>query len=238
MKASYKLGAIALFALVAAPAMAQVYLRGEVGYAWAQDADFKNDTSGVNAPQIGSSPSMKKVEDSANYGIALGYRFSPSLRSDISYGVRDGFRLKDSDKTPATPTNTYTSDIKSSVWMLNVYYDFDQVYGFRPYVGAGLGWSRNEMGTLSFSFPSVPGAGSAPGGTKTDTAWQISFGGSWALNKNASLDIGYRYIDLGKVATKAGNSVGSASLGLPLVTDGISGKLAAQEVNVGLRYDF
>lgn len=115
--------------------------------------------------------------------------------------------------------------------MANVYYDFPGA-GWTPYIGFGLGRSRNKIGTLSFD-DGAAFFGSVPGGTRSSPAWAFMLGGSAPLSYNTVLDFGYRYIDLGKVEIPAG-PVTVAGVVSPY--PGASGNLRAHEFTVGVRF--
>src|SRR5882724_2862899 len=88
--------------------------------------------------------------------------------------------------------------------MANGYYDFS-ANGVSPYVGIGVGVAQNKLGTVSFDLGGI--AGNVPGDTKTGVAFSIMLGASIPLEQTLVLDVGYRYIDLGEVQSKAGGDL-------------------------------
>jgi opacity protein-like surface antigen len=116
--------------------------------------------------------------------------------------------------------------------MANGYWDFTVPWPVKPYVGVGLGWASNKVDDVEgndggFIFK-------VPGGTKSDVAWALMAGVSWPINPTLTLDIGYRYSDLGKIETDSGNITFG---GVPVGTySGASGKLQAHKLMIGLRF--
>jgi opacity protein-like surface antigen len=73
------------------------------------------------------------------------------------------------------------------------------VYGkARPFLGAGVGVARNRL---------------EGEGRSTETAWMAAAGVAWPLSPRATLDVAYRYLDLGHVRTAAARA-GLVSQGL------------------------
>jgi opacity protein-like surface antigen len=101
----------------------------------------------------------------------------------------------------------------------------------------GLGVARNRLGRAAYALPGL-GADAAtvvPAATRTGAAWMAAAGVSWPLSARTTLDLAYRYADLGEVRTGAGRAVvtrpGAArTLDLAptraaLVTQGVSASL-------------
>jgi opacity protein-like surface antigen len=120
--------------------------------------------------------------------------------------------------------------------MLNAYYDFNLTWG-RPYVGAGIGFASNKIDSIVNSGGALGAfSATAPGGTSTGLAWAVMGGISFPINPTLTLDVGYRYIDLGDIESDSG-SLSCAPAACPGATySGLSGKLRAHELMIGLRF--
>jgi opacity protein-like surface antigen len=237
-----KIVQVAAFLCLAAalPAHAQMYWRLEFGLSQANDAEFKDknpDFAQIIKADF-STDVLNNIDESYILGAGIGYRFSSSLRGDVTLTYRGGYRLDDRDQdggfTPPLPAS-YSADITSTAIMVNGYYDFS-AGGVRPYLGAGVGLSRNHMGPLvqdwGRGFQLAFGAG-----TTTEAAFAVMAGVGIPLSGRI-LDIGYRYVDLGKIETGTGLYINGA-----LVPDfgfgpypGASGKLTAHELTLGIRF--
>jgi len=231
-------GVLAVLGLVAGGALAQsgVYVRGDLGYAWADGAGARNVRSTAIPQLVGTVDGMK---DSSIYGVGIGYRYNPNLRVDFTLAHRGDFRLEGNDSAVA-PAITYNADVKSTAYMFNGYWDFkDASRSFTPFVGLGIGWSENKTSSLRYVQPGAALAGQGPGGKKNDFAWQFTAGVSFDISKQLSVEAAYRFMDLGNFKTNPGVNSGTVA-GVPwsATVDGVEGKLRSNELNVGVRYGF
>ena len=77
----------------------------------------------------------------------------------------------------------------------------------QPFLGAGAGVSRNEIGEMTYDFPDLrqPRYSVTPDGTSTDFAWSVTAGLSHEVSDRLALDLAWRYSDFGTVETDQGN---------------------------------
>lgn len=138
-------------------------------------------------------------------GAGVGYRFLPFLRAEL------GIEYLDLGSAPSV-----FGDVRGSatVGLASVNWDLITVAGFTPYLSAGAG-----LAYASLDAPVLPG----PGGDGWGFAWSVGGGVSYALSEALSIDLGYRYLDLG---TRA------ASPFAPLAAR----DLAAHQIRLGVRY--
>jgi opacity protein-like surface antigen len=80
-------------------------------------------------------------------------------------------------------------------YMANVYFDYLTCTPWTPYVGAGLGIShlKADNGDVAKSVNNL--------------AWQVMGGLAYDVTSNWTLDLGYRYADLGRIRKNYGNGV-------------------------------
>lgn len=227
---------------VAAPlaARAQVYLRADLGASWARSADIK-DRSGGPACVICSGSTLNDIGRSAAFGLGAGYRLNDLLRGDVTVAYRGGYRLSATD----AQATSYRADISSWSVMASGYVDLPvDVAGIRPFVGGGIGWAHNRMGGISQGWAAGPlnpaGNESDPSGSRNSFAWQVTTGVTIPITSGLVAELAYRYADLGKIGTNAGNStVGYATgFGYVVPTGGVEGRLRTNEAMVSLRYSF
>ena len=103
---------------------------------------------------------------------------------------------------------------------MNGYVDLGNWYGATPYIGAGVGGA----GLYSHGSFTLPGATEAtPVGHKDqyNLAWAAMAGVAYHLSPHLMLDVGYRYLDLGRYSGRV---------------TGEKTDLDAHEVRVGVRY--
>ncbi len=183
-----------------------------------------------------SGPSFSKDAGTAPIiSGGVGYRVNQHVRLDATLGYRGNYEKKVPQSDDGTIIKA-TETGNTLVGLLNVYGDIATVGSFTPYVGAGIGFANNHArgghGTISNGVDSLPI--SSNGANQTNFAWQLSAGTAVALTDQLSLDVGYRFLDLGKF--KPGNQITIGS-----VTYDAERKNAseyAHEMQVGLRYAF
>jgi opacity protein-like surface antigen len=219
--------------------VAGLYLRGEVGYFWSRPAGI-GDRAAWNGPNclICTGGDLDDVGNGGMVGGGLGWRFNDWLRAEATVTYRGGLQLKDSDGSGFS----YRSNIHSTAGMLSLLVDAPWRLGpLQPFAGGGIGVAHNSMGRISQSgsFAGLPVSESDPSGSSTGFAWQATLGLAWPILPNLTAELAYRYVDLGKLKTSAGNSqftVGTTTVAVP--TGGVEGNLRGQEALLALRWSF
>ena len=139
-------------------------------------------------------------EGSGLAGLGLGYQFNKWLRFDVTSEYRNRATFHGLDKYEGfgfAGTNEYTATMKSWVSLANAYWDIGCWGGVTPYVGGGIGYAQNWIG--SFTDVNVPNNGVAYANSNAEGnfAWAVYGGLSYAVTQNFAIDLGYRYLDLG-----------------------------------------
>ena len=126
---------------------------------------------------------------------------------------------------------------------INGFYDFQPFSmsntAITPYLGGGVGISRNKMGTDVSSTNGIPDGITNDGNTINQFAYKLSAGTLVSLTKQLSLDVNYQYVNLG--AFKGGTELSSFGVRAPAIDlqRGINGgDIKTQELMVGLQYTF
>lgn len=217
--------------LAAAPAHAQTYWRLETGYSDANSAGFK-DRDWANfgilcADRFCSAPArLDNIGNSPILGVGVGHRFTPHVRADVTLTSRGGYRLNDRDADAH-----YSATIRSTALMLNGYYNFMAGNG-GPYLGLGVGWAHNRMGTMVQDFGT--GFQNMLSGAKKNNAAFALMAGVGIPTSGWTIDLGYRYVNLGKFGTGTVYSNRFFSMSIPSI--GANGKLTAHELTLGFRF--
>ncbi|WP_349369022.1 outer membrane beta-barrel protein [Salinarimonas sp.] len=213
-----------------APVGAGWYLRGDIGYTAYRDPEATLRAGGVAAALSG-----ERLDDAAVVGLGAGYRFNSWLRVDVTADHRFETQATLLSGAPAAGALA-RADLSSTAVLANAYLDLGTWHGFTPYVGAGAGYAWNTLSGYALSGCGAPctvgGTPLAmiapfPDETTGSFAWALMAGVSVDAGRSLSLDIGYRYVDLGEAAT-------GASSGAHVETDRIS----AHEARIGLRWTF
>jgi opacity protein-like surface antigen len=218
------------------------YVKLDTGYSWAKAPNVRDDDptspNCVLQPATGTvcNGALNSVGSSFILGAGVGYRFPLGFRVDVTYQNRGGFNLTGSD--PAG--TTFDPKVASNAILLNGYYDIPYTIAGRvtPFVGGGIGWTKNKMDHLMWNDQGAfPSSGGLPGGSWSGTAWQLTVGADVKLTDNWVLEIGYRYVDLGKIIKEAGSGTSGSAFNAANYTTPLTGKLRANEFLLNFRYD-
>lgn len=164
----------------------------------------------------GTLASKNATENAFGGAFAIGYDFSKRLdvpvRVELEYAATSRM-----DKTANSSWfeegygegwEDYKTKIDVQSLFLNAYYDFKNSTAFTPYIGAGVGLAfvgtkmnvngyEDSIDVSNDSWDYTVGKK-----TRTNFAWNVGLGCSYALNETVSIDLGYRYADFGKAKTK------------------------------------
>lgn len=189
----------------------RTYVRIDGGWSFGRDADLKAD----------GTASLDDIGNSSIVAVGIGHYFSPEFRGEITLSRRSGYALNDTDPVGG---NEFKADITATTVMASVYVDFAGASSVVPYVGFGLGVSRNKMDDITWTGPTVPGGTQiVEGDTTTALAAQFAFGAAFEITRNIAFDASYRLTSLGKLDMSAFDA------------DGV---LGGHELMAGLRLSF
>jgi opacity protein-like surface antigen len=182
------------------------YLRGDIGFSNQQVRRL--DTPGYHDPGITVPPTIGLGFDTAGiFGLGAGYRFNNWFRVDVTgeYRGKAGFHGLDIVSFNGAVIGTDEYRASKSEWLLlaNAYVDLGTWWCMTPFIGAGVGTSRNTISNfLDVNTPNL-GAAFAPSASKWDFAWALHAGVAYKVNPSLTLELAYRYVDLGDGVTGA-----------------------------------
>ena len=189
-----------------------IYLRADVGGSFHERPEVSKTAAGAGGGWGGGLTAFgETIEDTAFFEAGVGCQLIDTLRFEFA----GGFRLKQSVEDPF---NSLDLDLQTYTGFVNVYYDITNYGGWTPYIGGGIGVAYHDITNVNFP------AGSSSG-DEVDFAWNVQAGVSYDISPAAKLDLGYRFIDLGK----------AISNGAPQT---IVDNLIAHEFKIGIRYHF
>jgi opacity protein-like surface antigen len=175
------------------------------------------------------------------FGFSLGKYLTDSFRLELEAIKRTGYEY-DGRAIPF-PTFTYNTKIQTESLFINGFYDFQPFTmsntAITPYLGGGMGISRNKMGTTVFRNNGIPSGSIIDGDTINQFAYKLSAGTLVSITEQLSLDVNYQYVNLG--AFKGGTEFSNNGVLLPALDRqrGINGgDIKTQELMVGLQYKF
>ena len=173
--------------------------------------------------------------------LGLGYAAAPAVRLEVlvEYRPRFAFGGRANFLEPER-LQSVKADISSLSGMLAAYVDLPGTGSFRPFIGAGLGAVRTRIGETRMTFPKTTTV--VPGGSRTGLAWMLTAGVAKALAERVTLDLAWRYTDLG--VTRTGRGMGrvvwrdESREPLPVDLASTRAKLTSHGLRLSLRYSF
>ena len=168
------------------------------------------------------------------FGISAGKYITDNFRLELEVIKRTGYEMDTTD----SDNNLMEANITSKSIFFNGFYDFQPFSlgntPITPYLGGGVGISKNKMGATHENRP----GNTVDGKTISQFAYKVAAGTLVDLTENVSLDINYQYVNLGNLKSGVGvyNQNGIFQANLPAGING--GEIKTQELMVGLQYKF
>ena len=175
------------------------------------------------------------------FGFSVGKYLTDSFRIELEAIKRAGYEYDARISTAGATRFTEKAKIETHALFVNGFYDF-QPFSIRntaitPYLGGGVGISRNKMGTGVEHDSGIPNGFTFSGNTINQFAYKLSAGTLVSLTEQLSLDVNYQYVNLG--AFKSGTEVLQNGAFNSNSQRGINGgDIKTQELMVGLQYTF
>jgi opacity protein-like surface antigen len=177
------------------------YLRGDIGIT---NQAVKKLDSPAFTPAVDV---LQKGFDSAgSFGVGIGYQFNNWLRTDFTGEYRSKANFNGLDFVSGIgQTNQYRGDKSEWLFLWNVYADLGTWYNITPFVGAGIGFDRLTIGNFTdtnIGLGGGPALGWSPDNSKWNFAWALHAGAAYHVTPNFSIELSYRYVNLGDGSTK------------------------------------
>jgi len=171
------------------------------------------------------------------FGFSVGKYITDSFRLELEAIKRTGYEY-DAAWTDG-PDFTEKAKIQTEALFVNGFYDFQPFImsntAITPYLGGGVGISRNKMGTIHQYENGISDDNFYNGDTINQFAYKLSAGTLVSMTDNFSLDLNYQYVNLG--AFKGGPyRFGAIEETMQMGYNG--GEIKTQELMVGLQYTF
>ena len=173
------------------------------------------------------------------FGFSVGKYLTDSFRLELEAIKRTGYEFDARDIQD--PEFTDKAKMQTEALFINGFYDFQPFTmsntAITPYLGGGVGISRNKMGTDVFHVNGVPNGLTINGNTINQFAYKLSAGTLVSLTEQLSLDVNYQYVNLG--AFKGGTErINDDRTTVRLQRGYNGGEIKTQELMVGLQYKF
>lgn len=214
------------------------YLRGDIGQT--------TTTGKLHYAALDTLPAGSVVQQGqgftggTSFGVGAGYQFNGWLRADITGEFRSKVAFAGVDFI-SFPTNaigdSYYGGHSSWVGMVNAYADLGTWWCVTPFVGFGVGAAR--ITTAGFTDTgAIPGGGAAlyfaQGATTTNFAWAAHAGLAYKVSNNFTVELAYRYLDLGTAVHGVGRSFDGSNAGQSSFQ---YRELISQDIRLGVRWN-
>jgi opacity protein-like surface antigen len=184
------------------------YLRGDVGVGVQTFSSFDHgQTNSVFVWPASWAIVQQDIQDSAIFGMGIGYAWNNWLRFDVTgeYRTRAGFKA----------TGTFTEfcagggncfdvmqgNISSAVFLANAHVDLGTWWCFTPFIGA----ARNMISgvqDLGLNPAGAPGFGfTTNDSAQWNLAWDVQAGLTYNVTDNFKVDLSWRFLNLGSPQT-------------------------------------
>ena len=152
-----------------------------------------------------------KLKNSDIFKVAIGKEYAGNFRTELEFLSSSKYKFS---KTLDGVTGSF--HITNQTYLVNTYYKLLNNTYIQPYVGVGIGFSRNSSSNMVLVDPTTPPTtvSNFAKAHKTNFAYNLMVGAQFEVTKNVFFDLSYKYADLGKVAgsTRLTNvSTGSVS---------------------------
>ena len=211
-----------------------IYIKGYIGQANPDVGSYTDEVIRRDGNFVGFDSAIKS---SPLFGLGVGWRHSHWLRFDLTGEYRGDatFLAHDAYRNIGfgAGTNEYTADIQSWLGLANAYIDMGNWCGFTPYVGAGVGLATLSVNGLKDVNNATNGVYYAADHTNTNFAWAVYAGTSYDVTPQVTLDLTYRYAQLGD----AKSGVASDAWGNNPPYSGVFVKdITSNDLMLGFRY--
>jgi len=181
----------------------------------------------------------KDLGTGSAFGFSVGKYVTDSFRLELEAIKRTGYEYD--VNSLLFPASANKAKIETHALFINGFYDFQPFTmsntAITPYLGGGVGISRNKMGTIMEHRFGLTNGVTNDGNTINQFAYKFSAGTLVSLTEQLSLDVNYQYVNLG--AFKGGTEVYDNGVREPDDHRGTNdGDIKTQELMVGLQYTF
>jgi opacity protein-like surface antigen len=187
------------------------YLRGDIGMSNQRLRALTNPDPNAQGFSAGMG-----FDSASIFGGGIGYQFNDWLRVDATgeYRGRANFHGSQFLSGPGfASADNYSGSKSETLALFNAYADLGTWWSITPFIGAGIGASRNTIS--SFRDDGVHTAfGAAQAATVTyatnngrwNMAWDLTAGLAYKVTPGFTVELAYRYLNLGSATTGLPNS--------------------------------
>jgi len=212
------------------------YLRGDIGMSNQHIDGLENDLNALPAELDWMNEGTFSA--APTFQVGIGYEFNDWFRMDgtVQYRGKADFDALDRYDTDGDGTwdGTNQYEAEKSEWLLltNAYIDLGTFSGITPYIGGGIGASRNTISGFQDINTPNQGVAYADSDSHWEFAWALHAGLAMDITERATIDIGYSYMNLGDAQTSDVAAYNQNLIDNPTTFENIT----SHDVKFGLRY--
>jgi len=215
------------------------YLRGDIGFS-NQRVDRLN-----NALDAGNTTSIQNnsFNTAGIFGLGVGYKVNNWFRADVTGEYRGNSQFLGKDSITyrgGFGTDTYHASKSEWVVLANAYVDLGTWWCMTPFIGAGVGGARvsinnfTDQGLAIQGGPVLPSLAFGDNTSKWNLAWALHAGVAYKVTPNFTVELAYRYLDMGDGLTGDLRSFdGTNNINNPTTFKNIT----SHDLKLGLRWD-
>ena len=218
------------------------YLRGDIGFS-NQRVQRLN-----NVLDAGNTTSVQNLgfNTAGIFGLGVGYKVNNWFRADVTGEYRGNSQFFGTDAITypgGVGTDTYHATKSEWLVLANAYVDLGTWWCVTPFIGAGIGTSRNTISSFVDIGATQAGLGGgsilsttyAENASKWNLAWALYAGLAYKVTPGLSLELTYRYVNLGTATTGLTNSFDGVTV--VNATPFQFGTITSQDVMLGFRWN-
>lgn len=218
------------------------YLRGYVGMT-NQHVDSAAFTPNP-FPGQNITTAFMTFDSSPLFGIGVGYQFNNWLRFDGTAEYRSSAHFHgqqvNNSVTPVPFADDYNASKSELLFLANAYVDLGTWWCITPFVGAGIGASNNTITSFTDIGNSVADGISSTtyfdDHSKWSFAWALYAGLSYQVTPNFTVDLTYRYVNLGSAQTGAPHPFDGSSLPPSQQSPFVFNNITSNDLMLGVRW--
>jgi opacity protein-like surface antigen len=227
------------------------YLRGDIGMTNQNLGSLHSNLIDTDNQQFPGSLQNHGFgfDSSTSFDLGVGYQFNRWFRADVTGEWRGNANLHGSQSFAAgsalgtafggTGADNYSGSKSEAVFMANAYVDLGTWWCVTPFIGAGIGASRNQISGFRDDGVFIQGGVLknsvfyGDDASKWNFAWAAYAGLSYQVTQNVSIELSYRYISLGNGTTGPTRSFDGLTVADPFVLKNIT----SNDVRLGVRWN-
>jgi opacity protein-like surface antigen len=217
------------------------YLRGDIGMTNQSVGSLDN----VVSPGTTVDTKFLTFDSAPFFGVGLGYQLNNWLRFDVTgeYRAKAHFHGQQVATFGAIILpDDYNASKSEWLFLANAYVDLGTWWCVTPFVGAGIGGSYNtissftDIGATQVGGNTILSTTYGADASKFNFAWAVYAGLAYQVTPSFTVELAYRYLNLGSGTTGPTNSFDGVTVvnGTPFQFNNIT----SQDIKLGVRWMF